>query len=228
MVLVNSIANTADPISDAVLSPQGSLTVRQMLQAALANSPSASASASWVPQAQALLANVLMNDVLNQWNDAGQAEIAAAEVLASKAGNIPPAHHAQGLIYRARREHKLARQAFKRARDGDPGSARAHAQFGNQKTLLGREQEAHAPLDRARSLSPNHPASGYFYWGEGRAYFQEERWSNAINWLRMSSRRCRRFGTTAVIWRPHNMPLGMPMLLKRPRKTSKTNLARPH
>jgi tetratricopeptide (TPR) repeat protein len=178
------VAITLDPISNAVLSPEGSFFVRQILQSALANP--ATAAASWGLEAQAVLANILMNDVLNWWNDAGQNEVTAAQNAVNQAGDSALAHHARGLIYRFHRQHKLAMQEFRTAKKIDPGFARVHAQFGNQKILLGRESEAHAPLDKARLLCPHHPACGYFHWAEGRAYFQEQLWSNAIYWLELS------------------------------------------
>jgi tetratricopeptide (TPR) repeat protein len=192
----NPAADTADPVSNAVVSPEASLLLRQILQSALKNQ--GGTPANWVAEAQALLANVLMNDYLNWWNLAFPVDVADAQAAVDYVTQLNPpppdpvraqAYHAQGLIYRADRtpqKQRLARDAFNQARQLDPGFARAHAQFGNQKSLLGRESEAHAPLDRARNLSPRHPASGYFYWAEGRAYFQEGIWSNAINWLKKS------------------------------------------
>jgi hypothetical protein len=190
-VAANPPADTADLIANAVTSPETSLILRQILEAALANSPGA----SWAAQAHALLANILMNDYLNWWNKAGQAELQAAQTAAAQAGSLVLAQHAQGLIHRALArsaggnalaEHKKARVLFRAAKRREDGFARAHAQFGNQKILLGRASEAHAPLDRARNLNPHHPASGYFDWAEGRAYFQEEIWSDAIVWLTKS------------------------------------------
>ncbi len=181
----NSAADTGDLISNAVVSPEASLFVRQILQSALAAS-ARGAPPPWAAEASALLANVLMNDYLNWWNKAGPSELAAAQTAVNQAGNHPLAYHAQGLICRAQKQHHDAMRAFRTAGHLDYGFARGHAQFGNQKVLLGRESEAYAPLDRAMKLSPRHPASGYFYWGEGRAYFQETLWYNAINWLKMS------------------------------------------
>jgi tetratricopeptide (TPR) repeat protein len=184
----NSAADSSDPLANAVTSPQASLFIRQILQAALQNP--AGAPPIRMADAQALLANVLMNDYLNGWNAADQNErqkqLVDARSAVQQAGNSAQAYHAQGLINRADRQHNAARKAFREAKCLDAGFARGHAQFGNQKVFLGREQEAHAPLDRARQLSPHHPASGYFYWADGRAYFQETIWSNAIYWLTKS------------------------------------------
>ena len=192
---VNPPADTADPISNAVIYPEASLFVRQILQAAL--SSSAGASAGWAPEAQALLANVMMNDYLNWWNQLLPVDVNDAQkyVTAAITSPNPPqsvlalAYHAQGLIYRSQRtpqRQQAAFDAFTKALSCDGGLARAHAQLGNQKVLLGQEKNSHGDFQDARNLAPHHPACGYFYWGEGRAYFQEADWSNAIKWLHKS------------------------------------------
>ena len=183
---VNPAASAADPVSAAVLSPDASLFIRQILQSALANAAGSPSPPAWVPDAQALLANVLMNDYLNWWNKAGQNELTAAQSALSQAGDSALATHARGLIYRATGQPNLALKEFKKAKEADSGFARAHAQFGNQKAALAREDETQDPLDKAIQLSPHHPARGYFYWGKGRAYFQQEDWSNAIECLQES------------------------------------------
>jgi tetratricopeptide (TPR) repeat protein len=184
----NPSADTADAVSNAVVTPEASLFIREILEKALTNP--VGVAPRWAAQAWALLANVLMNDYLNWWNYAGFEELRKADDATQNAltfnANLPFALHAQGLIYRARRQHNTARKAFRTAKRLTAGFARAHAQFANQKVLLGQESEAHAPFDRARSLNPRHPATGYFNWGDGRAYFQEKNWSEAIKFLRMS------------------------------------------
>ncbi len=144
---------------------------------------------------KALLANVLMNDVLNWWNGAGPPELNEASVAADEAiklnSNSALAHHAQGLVQSAKGHHNDARKAFREAKRKDDRFARGHAQFGNQKSFLGRLDEVQDPLDKAISLiNLYHPARGYFYWGKGRGYFEQAvrsndfaDWSNALKWL---------------------------------------------
>jgi tetratricopeptide (TPR) repeat protein len=189
----NSAGDTADAVSNAVVTPESSLFIREILEKALTNP--VGVAPRWAADAWALLANVLLNDYLNWWNYAGSEELRKADDAAQNAlaldPKLPFAHHAVGLIHRTRRNHNAARKAFKKAKYLDPGFARGHAQFGNQKSFLGRLDEVQDPLDKAISLNPRHPASGYFYWGKGRAYFEEAvgstgphpDWSNAIKWL---------------------------------------------
>jgi tetratricopeptide (TPR) repeat protein len=188
MQSANSAADTGDAVSNAVVNPEASLFIREILEKALTNP--VGVAPRWLADGWALLANVLMNDYLNWWNDAGPEELKKADNAVQNAlalnSELALAHHAKGLIYRARRQPDLARKAFRKAKQLDSGFARAHAQFGNQKAALAREDEVQDPLDKATGLSPRHPASGYFYWGKGRAYFQQQDWPNAIDLLKKS------------------------------------------
>jgi tetratricopeptide (TPR) repeat protein len=183
-----SAADTTDAISNAVVTPDISLFIREILGKALTNP--VGMAPRWTADAWALLANVLMNDYLNWWNYAGPSELRRADDAARNALALNPnlafAHHAVGLVHRARREHKAALAEFRTARARESGFARGHAQFGNQKILLGRESEAHGPIAKARTLAPRHPATGYFDWADGRAYFQRSLWSDAIRCLKRS------------------------------------------
>ena len=174
-----------DPVANAVLSPEASLFTRELLQNALANP--AAAAAGWRAQAQALLANVLMNDVLNGWNNADQPELAAAQGAVNLAGNSALAQHAQGLIHRKNGDHQRALSAFQRAVQLEPGFARAQVQLANQRVLSGgNTNQARVEIQRVIDQNPLHPASGYFYWTMGRAYFVDQDWPNAIKWLSKS------------------------------------------
>jgi tetratricopeptide (TPR) repeat protein len=199
-VAANPPANTADPISNAVTSPKASLFVRLILQNALANP--AAAPPDWAAEAQALLANVLMNDYFNWWNYSDrQTQLAAAQTAVKIAFSLNPpdstlalAYHARGLTERAQGNHAAALADFVQATTLDLGFARAIAQVGNENVLVGQVTNSHAYFQDARKLAPNHPASGYFDWGDGRAFFQEAAsatatkpdWSNAIDTLKKS------------------------------------------
>jgi hypothetical protein len=189
-----TVADTADPVANAVISPAASLFVRQLLQNAIANA--AGTSPGWIAEAWALLANVLMNDYLNWWNNAGDSELTDALNAAAQAINLNPpnptralAKHAQGLISRATRNppsQQSALASFEEATRLAPGFARAQAQVGNQKVLLGNERASHDDFRNARNLAARHPALGYVDWGEGRAFFQEQNWPAAVTLLTAS------------------------------------------
>ena len=188
-------ADTADAVANAVVTPEASLFIREILEKALTNP--VGVAPRWAADAWALLANVLLNDYLNWWNDAGLEELRKADDAAQNARalkpDVPFAHHAVGLVYRARRHHNAARKAFRTAKRLNSGFARGHAQFGNQKAFLNQLDEVQDPLDKAIQLNPHHPARGYFYWGKGRGYFQQAvgsnapaDWANAVKWLQES------------------------------------------
>jgi tetratricopeptide (TPR) repeat protein len=188
-------ADTADALENSVTTPEASLFIREILEKALTNP--VGVAPRWAADAWALLANVLLNDYLNWWNDAGLEELRRADHAAQNAlalgPNSPFAYHAVGLVCRARRRHNAARKAFRKAKRLDPEFARGHAQFGNQKAYMNRLDEVQAPLDTAINLSPCHPARGYFYWGKGRGYFLQavgsnapRDWADAVKWLKKS------------------------------------------
>lgn len=191
-VAASQAADAADAVSNAVTSPDGSLFVREVLEKALSNP--AGVAPRWAADAWALLANVLTNDYFNEWNYAGQDQLRQAEDAMYNALALAPrlslAHHAQGLIYRARGDQQQARKAFKRARDHakELGTdfARAHAQIGNQRILCGHAAQAHEYVDAAIKLNPNNPAIGYFYWVRGRAFVNQGCWSDAVEALQKS------------------------------------------
>lgn len=188
--------DSADPIANAVLSQEGSLVVRHILQAALGNQ--GALTGDEIKTAQGLLANVLMNDVLNGWNGAGQQERQDAQNRVSKVlPPIPPAqpdptlalaYHARGLVKRTARppDKDGALADFQEAVSQDPNFARGHAQVGNQTALNGTPAKSHQYFKIARTLAPNHPAMGYFDWAEGRAFYLEQDWANAVKWLTQS------------------------------------------
>lgn len=181
-------AGDPDLLSNAVVSPDASLFTREILQAALRDAARTQPPPAWAPDVQALLANVLMNDILNKWNNAGPNELAAARNAANQAGNSALAQHARGLIARADLNGTGALTFFQQAVSSAPGFARAQAQVNNQ-LVLNNGSATNLVLTQIQTMinqNQNHPALGYFYWVLGRAYFQNKDWSNAIIWLQKS------------------------------------------
>jgi hypothetical protein len=130
----NAAAVAADPIINAVVSPEASLVARDLLEMVLANS--VALPPAWEATLQALLANVLMNDYLNWWNKAGQKELDAAKVAADRAinlnSNLALGYHARGLVHRAEGDPQGASDDFQHARTLDSSCPRP-AQVANQK-----------------------------------------------------------------------------------------------
>lgn len=182
-------ASRADVVANVVVNSEASRFLREILEKAIANP--AGVAPRWLAETWALLANILVNDYLNNWNHAGKDDVRKAEEAVLNALAIDPrlalAHHANGLIHRARGQHQAALNAFERAVEFDPYFARAQAQLGNELVLLGRPGDATQPLEKVIELNQHHPAIGYFYWIIGRAYFFDEKYREAIPWLRKSA-----------------------------------------
>ena len=142
------------------------------------------------------LANVLVYDYLNRWNDAEKDDSARngllmqADDALQKAfaldPNIAMSHLADGFIRRAKGDHRAALNAFDRALTLDPNLALAYAQKANQLVLTGRPQEAPALVLKAIRLSPRDRSMAVFHWVLGRAYFMMKNYDDAIVWLRKS------------------------------------------
>ena len=168
-------------------SPEHHLSARQFLEESLQRDPQSAE--SW-----SQLAGVLVNDYLNNWNEAKQSAQAGKDLLRraenalAEALKIDPtvaaAHLADGFIRRAKGEHQEALDAFDRAIQLDPNSARAYAQKANQLVMVGRPKEAPPLVLKAIALSPRDPYAGTFYWVIGRAYFVMQNYDDAIVWLR--------------------------------------------
>jgi class 3 adenylate cyclase/TolB-like protein len=135
----------------------------------------------------ALLASVLAIDVLNGWNDAGQAEVNRAEAAAKKAISLDYdtalAHHALGLVHRLNGNHQAALDSFNEAIKIDQNFARAYSQAANALVFLGRPRDAIPLVEKAAMLSPKDPSFGMFLWVKGRAYFTLGDYPNAIKAL---------------------------------------------
>lgn len=143
------------------------------------------------------LADVLMRDYLNRWNEAAEKDTDArkellrqAEFALQKAFSLDPTialnHMDDGFIRRAKGDHQGALDAFERALALDPNLALAYAQKANQLVLTGRPKEAPPLALKAIRLSPRDPARSVFSWVLGRAYFAIQDYDDAIVWLRRS------------------------------------------
>ncbi len=187
--------NTSDLIGQAraihtrVMTPDNALLIRELLRKALKNP--VGVEAHGLAEAWCLLAEVLMCDYLNRWNDSGATELAEAEHAVQRALEIAPglaaAHYASGLIGRAKGEHETALAAFARTVELNPQFALAHAQQGAQLIYTGRPLEALQPIETAIRISrPDNPSRPMFFWYLGRAYFVAGNYPDAIKCLHQS------------------------------------------
>jgi adenylate cyclase len=171
------------------ITPQHNLAARKYLQEAVSLSPLSA-------NAWSQLADVLMRDYLNRWNEAAkntearQDLLKQAEDALQKAFSLDPTiamnHMDDGFIRRAKGDHQGALDAFDRALALDPNLALGYAQKANQLVLTGRAKEAPPLVLKAIRLSPRDPGISVFYWVLGRAYFAMRNYDEAIIWLRKS------------------------------------------
>jgi tetratricopeptide (TPR) repeat protein len=168
------------------LTPEECLETRQLLEAGLKADPDNA-------RLLGLLAYWLSSDVLNGWNDAGEAEIDRAEAAVLKAisldAKLPFAYQALGWVHRLRGRHQAGLDAFNEAIRIDPGYVRAYAQIGNQMVLLGDARGAIAMAEKAIAIDPNHRSLPVFQWVKGRAHFVLGEYENAVEALQESVRR---------------------------------------
>jgi TolB-like protein/class 3 adenylate cyclase len=165
------------------LTPANTLAGRRFLEQAVRLDPNYGLAWAW-------LADVLVSDYLNGWNDAGTAQLGQAEGAVRHAIAIDPdlalSHYAEGFIHRAKGEHQAALVSFDRAIEINPNYARAYAQKGNELINVGRPAEAPPLAERAIKLSPRDPSIGMFYWIIGKAHFFAGAYRDAIPWLQRS------------------------------------------
>jgi adenylate cyclase len=169
--------------------PENSAEIRELVQKALADP--AGLQPRELAATLSLLAEILMCDYLNSWNQAGADELAQAEAAVGRAFEIAPdlaaAHYASGLIHRARAQHEASLADFTRTVELNPEFALAHAQQGAQLIYTGRPLEALPRIETAIRISrADNPSHAMFYWYMGRAYFVSGNYRDAIPWLRRS------------------------------------------
>jgi adenylate cyclase len=165
------------------LTPANTRAGRRFLEQAVGLDPNYALAWAW-------LADVLVSDYLNRWNDAGTEQLDQAETAVRRAVAIDPdlalAHYADGFIHRAKGEHQAALVSFNRAIEINPNYARAYAQKGNELINIGRPTDAPPLAEKAIKLSPRDPSIGIFYWIIGKAYFFAGSYRDAIPWLQRS------------------------------------------
>ena len=161
-----------------ISTPEKSLEARRHAEAGLRANPKDA-------DLWAVLGNALVSDYLNGgWNSAGMTEVDLAKRAAERAKGLDPSvarsYFVLGFVSRIEGEHERARAFFEEAIKLDPNYAGAHAQLANELVFLGRADEAIPQVQLAVRLSPGGPNIGVYRWVQGRAYFVQGDWKNAV------------------------------------------------
>jgi class 3 adenylate cyclase/TolB-like protein/tetratricopeptide (TPR) repeat protein len=164
-----------------ISTPERSLEARRYAEAGLRANPEDA-------RLWAVLACTLASDYLNgRWNGTDKPAVDLAQRAAERAKGLNPnealAYFALGFVYRIKGEHERARQFFEDAINRDKNSAGAYAQLANELVFLGHADEAVEKVQEAIRRSPGAPSTGVYRWVEGRAFFVQGDWKNAIRSL---------------------------------------------
>jgi adenylate cyclase len=92
------------------------------------------------------------------------------------------ARFVEGDILKAQHKFDLAISEFEAAIENDRNLALAYEALGHAKTLIGRSNEAIAPIERALRLSPHDPALNLWLFHMCHAFTHLRRYSEAIPW----------------------------------------------
>jgi adenylate cyclase len=165
------------------ITPENTLFARCHLERSLARDPNSA-------EGWSELANVLMIDVLRNWNNATEEQVARAEEAVQKAyaaidRSVALVHVAEARIRRAKGDHQGALDACDKALQLDPNLTTALVQKAFELIYLGRAQEA-ALATSAITLSPHDPDPGNFYWVSGIANYIVKDYNKAIPLLQKS------------------------------------------
>jgi adenylate cyclase len=165
------------------VAPENTAHARRALEESVKRDPDSA-------HAWADLANVVMIDVLRNWNNATEKDVEQAEDAVRRAyaidASVALAHVAEARIRRAKGDHQGALDACDKALQLNPNLTTALGQKAFELMYLGRAREAPALAAKAMDLSPRDPDLGNFYWVSGNSYFIVKDYDKAIPLLQKS------------------------------------------
>jgi adenylate cyclase len=135
-------------------------------------------------EALTVLAQTLVDRVLDRWSDDPAGDIARAEKTVDAAVALQPenswAHFAKGEIDFAKRQLGPANTEFETAVALDPNNANAHAFIGFLKVFFGRAEDGLADIETAFRLSPRDPSAPWWQFYMCVLHNHLEQWEQAI------------------------------------------------
>lgn len=140
-------------------------------------------------RAYATLANTYRIEYRNGWSEVPVRSLNTAYDLVNKAivleESLPQAHFIMALVYRERKEYKMAIVSAERAIDLDPNYADAHVALASVLCYGGRAAKGIDLIERAMKLNPYHPSNYPFHVGE--CHFVSDSYDDAIDAFEQSA-----------------------------------------
>ncbi len=139
---------------------------------------------AWTGLAHTYLRNVRFSPTADQ-------DLQRAAAAAERAITLDPrwsfSHLAMGWVHYEQKRMKQAHVAFHHATKLNPNEPHAQASLGAANTMLGRPEEAFAPVQRAMRLSPRDPSFATWQMFIGVAHLHLRQDIKAVDWLSKSA-----------------------------------------
>ena len=136
------------------------------------------------------IATIKASAVLIGWSETPSEDLRSAMAASEQALAINPYHplavSAKGRIFLAQRNFAAALEAFEHAIELNPSHPEYRQLAGLAKVILGRAEEALESLNEAIRLSPRDLQIADYYMCMGAAYWELERYPEALNWFERS------------------------------------------
>jgi len=136
------------------------------------------------------IATIKASAVLIGWSETPSEDLRSAMAAYEQALAINPYHplavSAKGRIFLAQRNFAAALEAFEHAVELNPSHPEYRQMAGMAKIILGRAEEALESLNEAIRLSPRDLHIADSYMGMGVAYWELERYPEALDWFERS------------------------------------------
>lgn len=139
---------------------------------------------AWRLLAIAMLENVRFSATREA--DVRRAEEAVRQAVA-RAPDVSAVRLTEGMVYSEQGRIRDALIAYRRAKELDPRNIAAYAWEADALTMLGRPQEAFAPLQQAQQIDPKHPWNRYLPMFIGFAHVQLGQDAQALEPLRRAA-----------------------------------------
>jgi adenylate cyclase len=149
------------------------------------------------------IATIKATAVVIGWSQTPSEDLRAAMAASEQALAINPHHplavSAKGRIFLAQRDFAAALEAFEHAIELNPSHPDYRQLAGMAKVILGRAEEALELLNEAIRLSPRDLQFADYCMGMGLAYWELERYPEALQWLERSRARNSRIEGTSFL-----------------------------